>query len=120
MKGWAITIFSALLALFASSSAQNIVYLFSSAIPAILFWYLDACYLQRERKYRRLYNDVAGLTDEPNRKAIKAYDMSVNCYRNSECTFFSCLWSVTLFPLYLFMLVGAVVLGVILQVIRCT
>ena len=45
IKGWTITIFSALLALFASTNAHNYVYLFIAAAPTILFgsWMLHIC-----------------------------------------------------------------------------
>ena len=56
IKGWAITIVSALLALYASSS--NVVYIFVAILPTILFWFLDAYYLQQETKYRKLYKSV--------------------------------------------------------------
>ena len=56
IKGWAITIISALLALYASSS--NETYVLVAIVPTILFWFLDAYYLQQERKFRGIYNDI--------------------------------------------------------------
>ena len=54
MKGWMITIDSALLALFAASidkntGSGNTIYLFVAAIPIIIFWILDSYYLQHSR-----------------------------------------------------------------------
>lgn len=40
IKGWAITIVSALLALYASSS--KVTYVFVAIIPTIIFWCLDS------------------------------------------------------------------------------
>ena len=42
IKGWMITIISALLALYASS--ENTIYIFIAIVPAIVFWFLDAYY----------------------------------------------------------------------------
>ena len=56
IKEWMITIVSALLALYASG--DNVTYIFVAIIPTFLFWYLDAYYLQQERKFRKLYDDV--------------------------------------------------------------
>ena len=42
IKGWMITIVSALLALYANS--ENVVYILVAIVPAIIFWFLDAYY----------------------------------------------------------------------------
>ena len=56
LKGWMITIVSALLALYGSSN--NDIYIWIAIAPTNIFWLLDAYYLQQERKFRGLYNDV--------------------------------------------------------------
>ena len=58
LKGWSIAIVSALLALYANSN--NVIYIFVAIIPTLLFWGLDAYYLQQERKFRGVYNNVSG------------------------------------------------------------
>ena len=60
IKGWMITIVSALLALYASSGKQ--IYILVAIVPTVIFWFLDTYYLQQERKFRGVYNDVAGLS----------------------------------------------------------
>lgn len=67
MKGWMITIVSALLALYSGSSNKS--FLLFAILPTLLFWYLDSYYLQQERKFRGLYNDVAKVPENP--KEIK-------------------------------------------------
>ena len=60
IKGWSIVIASALLAIYASTKDN---YFFLVAVfPTLIFWFLDAYYLNQERKFRGLYNDVAGVT----------------------------------------------------------
>ena len=51
LKGWMITIVSALLALYASSN--KLLYIFVAIVPVIIFWCLDAFYLKQERLYRK-------------------------------------------------------------------
>ena len=75
IKGWMITIVSALLALYANS--ENVVYVLVAIVPAIIFWFLDAYYLQQERKFRGVYNDVAGLTSEDSRVEIRDVEMPI-------------------------------------------
>lgn len=86
IKGWMITIVSALLALFVNSN--NISYIVVALVPTILFWYLDAYYLQLERKFRELYKDVLS-----NSSDIPPFAMPIAKYKNSKCsigrTFFS-------------------------------
>ena len=79
IKGWMITIISALLALYASG--ENTIYIFIAIVPAIVFWFLDAYYLQQERKFRGVYNDVAGLSSEDSRLEIKDFEMPIQKYQ---------------------------------------
>jgi hypothetical protein len=74
IKEWMITIVSALLALYASS--DNVTYVFVAIVPTLLFWYLDAYYLQQERKFRELYKDVL-----PDESTIPLFAMPINNYR---------------------------------------
>lgn len=54
IKGWAVTLVSALFAL----SVENHKFVFIALIPILLFWYLDAFFLRQERLFRKLYDDV--------------------------------------------------------------
>lgn len=101
MKGWMITIVSALLA-FYSSTGQKSILLFA-ILPTALFWGLDAYYLQQERKFRGMYNDVAKVTDNP--PPIKPFAMPLNLYMGGKYSFWDCLTSQTILPLYLFVVV---------------
>ena len=70
IKGWMITLVSALLALYASS--ERVVYILIAIVPAVVFWFLDAYYLQQERRFRGVYNDVAGLSPDDSRINVRA------------------------------------------------
>jgi hypothetical protein len=63
IKGWCITLVSALFALTAVKDTNPKV-IFAAYIPAIMFWALDAYYLRQERLFRKLYDKVRTLTEE--------------------------------------------------------
>lgn len=94
LKGWMITIVSALLALFASS--KNVIYIFVAGLPVFIFWFLDAYYLQQERKFRGLYKDI--VDDE---RSIKPFSMSLDKYEKGEYNFFEVLFSISIALLYI-------------------
>lgn len=70
IKGWAIGIMIAIFS-FAGEQSNTRCILFT-IIPLIIMWFLDSYYLQLERKFRLLYDDVR--TSEKN----KEYDMNFN------------------------------------------
>ncbi len=108
IKGWTITIVAALLAIF--SSTKNELFILVSLLPVIIFWLLDTYYLTQERKFRGLYNDIAGVTENP--KDIKEYEMRPDLYVGGKYSYFDVFKSPTILwlylPLFLF-LVGAYV-----------
>jgi hypothetical protein len=99
IKSWGITITAALLALYASSN--NTKYLLVAIAPNLLFWFLDAYYLQQERKFRAVYNDVAGLTDVAKRIPVKLFEMPIHKYVNEKYNFFNVFGSKTILSFYL-------------------
>lgn len=56
IKGWAVTLVSALFALAAKDSDHRFVVV--AYFPIIMFWLLDGFYLSQERQYRKLYDQV--------------------------------------------------------------
>lgn len=93
LKGWAVLI---IVAIFTFAGEQNNIrcILFTN-LPLIVFWGLDAYYLQLERKYRFLYNDVRNKKEEE-----IDYDMDFNNVITSlknvkKICYFNCLFSKT-------------------------
>ena len=68
LKGWAVTLIVAIFALADENTNQN--YFGLTYIPAIAFWFLDAYYLQLERKFKILY-------DEIRQKSAVDFDLSI-------------------------------------------
>ncbi len=101
IKGWAVTIVAALLALFAST--KNIAFLYINALPVLLFWVLDATYLQIERKFRTLYKEA--VKSQP---SIPIYEMNFNhpaLPKEDKNRYLKVLGSATIWPFYLLLLV---------------
>jgi len=107
MKGWMITIVSALLALYSGSSNKS--FLLFAILPTLLFWYLDSYYLQQERKFRGLYNDVAKVSENP--KEIKPFAMPLNLYTGGKYSLWDVFTSETVLPLYAFVIVALLVVS---------
>jgi hypothetical protein len=96
MKGWMVAIVSALLAIYASTN--NKTFALVAILPTLIFWFLDTYYLWQERKFRGVYNDVAGISDKP--QAIKPFAMPVNLYTGEKYSYWNVFFSVTIWPLY--------------------
>ena len=108
IKGWSITIASALLALSASTGNNNI--LFIVCMPVIVFWILDTIYLQNERKFRSLFNEAVKKDSN-----IGLYEINTNkdfINNDSKNSFFNVFKSNTIisFHLSLFILTIACIL----------
>lgn len=101
LKGLMITIIAALVALTVNDSNKGIAafYLAIALLLVLIFWFLDAYYLKMERQYRLLYE--AAVKDKAELYKMKADDYYV-CY-------FEVLFSKTMWPLYLFMIVVLIV-----------
>ena len=97
IKGWTITIVAALLAIFAST--KNELFILVSLFPVIVFWFLDTYYLTQERKFRGLYSDIAGISENP--KNLKEFEMRPDLYVGGKYSYFNVFKSPTILPLYL-------------------
>ena len=62
LRGWTITLVTALLALFVKDINHNYIYVVY--FPVIIFWILDGYFLSRERLFRALYNHVRKLDEK--------------------------------------------------------
>lgn len=116
MKGWMLTIVSALLALYAGSinpeTGNGInMFIYIAIAPVLIFWFLDSYYLQQERKFRGIYND---LINPEKCGQIKPFEMPLNKYDGCKYCLCHIMWSKTEFPLYLPVIVGLIIAGILL------
>jgi len=117
IKGMAIAIVSALLAICAGTN--NVMFILIGIAPTILFWFLDTYYLQQERKFIGIYNDVAGLK---NVIKVRAYDMPIYEYTkkvDKQFSFFDVFFSVTIWPLYCGIIVVLLLTGLFIKYKNC-
>lgn len=106
-KGWAITIAAGLSAFAATSTTEGLrVALIGAIGSSLLFWGLDGYYLWIERRYRKLYQQVAASQPEN-------VDFSMNTDRSHPI----CEWFRAVFRPHVSIFYGAVVLGEILGLI---
>ena len=112
MKGWSITIASALIAVFVSTiSDQNPgskIYLLVAIAATVLFWCLDSLYLSKERRFIGMYNDLIGVgngADQPVTQ-IKEYEIPVKKYGGWRYSIFWAMVSPSEFLFY-----GAIIAG---------
>lgn len=116
MKGWMITVVTALLALFAASidketGVGNIMFIFIAIAPTVIFWFLDSFYLQQERKFRGIYNDIVA---DLNEDRIKLFAMPLGEYDGCKYCLLHIMFSKTECPLYLSSIIALIVAGVLL------
>ena len=58
LKTLAVTLTTGVVALLGAIQTPSQLYMLAALLPILMFWWLDARYLQLERLYRRLYDDV--------------------------------------------------------------
>ena len=93
IKGWTITLVSALFALAAKDANINYVLVSYIAIP--VFWALDGFYISQERQYRDLYKAVSS-KDE----STIDFNMDASIYCKDDRTWIAGIFSKTLAPFY--------------------
>ncbi|MBR4022300.1 MAG: hypothetical protein IKI94_06855 [Ruminococcus sp.] len=96
IKGWTITLVSALLALYAN--CDEVKYIYIAIVPVIVFWVLDSFFLQQERKFRALYNDIVNTSRYG--EEIKEFSMPIVNYNTCNYCMFKAMISVSCFSLY--------------------
>ncbi len=106
IKGWTVTIASAILAVYASTS--NCSFILVAIFPTAIFWFLDTYYLTQERRFRALYDDVAGVTDKP--KEIKSFEMRPDFYTEGKYKYCEVFFSPTIIMLYIPLIITLIII----------
>ena len=100
LKGWLVSLIAVILALNKDSLLQpnNVNLYFILIIPVFIFWYLDAYFLQIERRYRELYKWVI-----KNRSATNEhlFDLNHKRFKKDVANIFGVMFSETLIVFYL-------------------
>ena len=102
LRGWTITLISALLALFIKGSGSSNVIYFLIALT-LVFWILDGYFLSQERLFRDLYNHVRKLKEED-----IDFSMDISEYKKlKKNTLIFAMFSITLLIFYLPLIAAA-------------
>ncbi len=93
LKGWSVLI---IVAIFTFAGQQNNIrcILFTN-LPLLVFWGLDAYYLQLERKYRFLYNDVRNKKEDEIDFDMDFNEVITSLKNAKKVCYFNCLFSKT-------------------------
>ncbi len=109
IKGWTVTLVSALLALYAN--CDEVKYIYIAIVPVIVFWVLDSFFLQQERKFRALYNDIVNTIRYG--EEIKEFSMPIVNYNNCQYCLLRTMVSLSCFPLYGSLVIGLFICGIL-------
>lgn len=89
LKGWAVTLAAGIFAL--ASREMNKTFFLIAYVPIIVFWFLDAYYLQIERQYKHLFALAA-------KRSPETIDFTIERPKPEEdhmTTYSACLFSRT-------------------------
>ena len=107
IKGWTVTLVSALFALSAKDTKPYFIII--AYFPVLMFWLLDAYYLYQERLFRGVYSKVSA-TDESKIDFSMATDVKSQGIEG----YFKALASITLLLFYASMIVVLLVVKYLL------
>lgn len=110
LKGLTVTITSALFAIYAST--QNILFVFIGILPVLIFWFLDAYYLQQERKFSGIYDHVAGIKNEVQ---VSLFEMPLKRFNGGKYSYSKVFWSKTIAWLYALLITFQLIIGLIVS-----
>ncbi|HNF69924.1 MAG TPA: hypothetical protein PLL28_11145 [Chitinophagales bacterium] len=97
IKGWCITLVSAINVLAAKDVDHDHILLVYWIVP--IFWAMDAFYLSQERQYRTLYNEV-----RLKKEADIDFNMQTQASILGKNSWISAMFSVSNWPVYLILL----------------
>lgn len=110
IKGWSVSLITAIL-IFADKD-NNINFIYVTFLPLLIFWFLDAYYLQIEKKFRSLYEKVREdyKNNIENTENVELFYMNPK-NEKVENIFQILFWNRSITPLYLGILI--ILIGII-------
>ncbi|WP_020560644.1 hypothetical protein [Thiofilum flexile] len=109
IKGWSITLTSALLLFIAKEDKDQIAW--AAVLVILAFWLLDALYLQKERQFRALYNHYI---QQPQNSATD-FKMDISQFKDQVGSVWKVLFAPSLISLHLPLLIGLVLVLVLIR-----
>jgi hypothetical protein len=108
IKGWTITLVSALFALAAKDA--NVKYVLVSYIIIPVFWILDGFYISQERQYRDLYKEVCNKSENQIN-----FSMDASKFNIGKRIWLCGIFSKTLIPFYGISIATTLIIMVIIK-----
>jgi len=108
VKTWAVTLVVATLLIKGNSN-----HTFVAFIPLLSFWFLDAYYLQQEKLYREVHKWIVEyrVTHDDD-----LFNMDASRFRNNVKSVFKLMFSISVWPIYLGILILLIVYIFILNI----
>lgn len=104
IKGWSVTLLSALLVF--SKGSANLKYNFLFGFLIIGFWGLDSFYLLQERKFRKHFNNIIS-------ESIDRLDLNLD-YLEDDITYWGCIISKPSLIFFISLLIFLLILNYII------
>jgi hypothetical protein len=107
LKTLSVTLAAGIIALVGAVQMPSPLYILAATLPVLVFWWMDAKYLQLERLYRALYDSVR------HEEELEAFDMRVDRYRQDvqSVTRIALSWSVNAIYSTLLAVLAVVAIG---------
>ncbi len=109
IKGWCVTLISALFALSAKDSQILFVYL--AYFPILTFWGLDGYFLYQERLFRKLYDNVRNISENKIDYSMDRSGLEITMKETWICS----TLSKTLIPFYLVLIASTIIVILIIN-----
>lgn len=111
IKGWSVTLVSALFALAADKA--NLWFVVIAFLPVLIFWGLDGFFLSTEKQYRKLYEAVAKIDE-----GQIDFNLNATGYKAQAGGWLRNAFTKTLWPFHVALLsvVGLVTFGLIIRI----
>jgi len=105
IKGWSITVNTALLTIFANSFVKeggpNCYFLLTALFPTFIFWILDARFLIQERRLRKIYIDATA-----NPKKVRTFSVPMHRYKGGQFSLMAGMFSFANVLVYMLSMIG--------------
>lgn len=94
LKGWAVLVIVAIFT-FTGESNNDIRCILFTNVPLVVFWGLDSYYLQLERKYRKLYDDIRLQESDKTDFNMNPSNVKISISDSKKICFMNCFLSAT-------------------------
>lgn len=114
IKGWTITLVSAILGLLATKNLLTLRYISILIIPILGFAMLDAYYLRQEKIFRKKYNEFVKAYNNKEYDKLNIFELSTEKRENIKISYFNNFFSTSIIGTYA--ILGALIIVMLIIV----